>query len=145
MTIDRDRDASGRPHNARPRDVLGRPLDRDAVGGVVEPDPPALPPDEAIDLAQTLLDEGRAFRAHEVFEGVWKSATDDAELWRALAQFAVGITHAQRGNDRGSLALLTRAADNLAPWSGTTPYGIDIDALRSWASAPTSQPPPLRG
>lgn len=128
----RDRDETGRPRNARPRDATGRPLPRDAETVNLE-DPPALPPDDAIDLATELLANGFAFRAHEVFEAVWKSTDVDRELWRGLAQLAVGITHAQRGNAAGSRALLVRAAESLQPWAGRTPYDLDIDELRSWA------------
>jgi hypothetical protein len=129
---DRDRDETGRPRNARPRDSTGRPLPRDA-GAIPTDDPPALPPDEALDVAARLLADGLAFRAHEVFEAVWKSAGADRELWRGLAQLAVGITHAQRSNATGSRALLLRAAESLKPWAGTAPYGVDVDGLRSWA------------
>lgn len=149
MTADRDRDAAGRPRNARPRDPTGRPLDRAAEPAAAD-DPPALPPGQAIDLAGELLAEGLAFRAHEVFEAVWKSTDTDRELWRGLAQLAVGITHAQRGNPTGSHALLLRGAESLLPWAGTSPYGLDIDGLRSWAQdaaesiEPARRPPPLR-
>jgi hypothetical protein len=151
MTTNRDRDDAGRPRNARPRDDTGRPLPRDDDGeSAAAADPPALPPTEAIDLAVELLDDGLAFRAHEVFEAVWKSTDLDRELWRGLAQLAVGITHAQRGNATGSRALLLRAATSLEPWSGTSPYGLDIDGLRAWASAAADsteqalRPPKLR-
>ena len=146
----RDRDEEGRPRNARPRDSTGRPLARTDEAAAPVDDPPALPPNEAIDLAVNLLADGLAFRAHEVFEAVWKSADTDRELWRGLAQLAVGITHAQRGNATGSRALLSRSADSLRPWSGTTPYGLDIDGLRSWAEAASNStdaaqhPPSLR-
>jgi uncharacterized protein len=149
MTPNRDRDDTGRPRNARPRDRTGRPLARGGEPGAAD-DPPALPPDQAIDLAGDLLADGLAFRAHEVFEAVWKSTETDRELWRALAQLAVGITHAQRGNPVGSRALLLRGAESLRPWAGTSPYGLDIDGLRSWAlDAANStdrahRPPPLR-
>jgi len=105
----RDRDETGRPRNARPRDDTGRPLNRDAdIDTTPSEDPPALPPDDAIDLAARLLADGHAFRAHEVFEAVWKSTDTDRELWRGLAQLAVGITHAQRGNAVGLRSLLLR-------------------------------------
>lgn len=150
MSVNRDRDEAGRPRNARPRDATGRPLDRDSAEPAVADDPPALPPEEAIDLATELLDGGLAFRAHEVFEAVWKSTDADRELWRSLAQLAVGVTHAQRDNAVGSRALLLRCADALEPWSGTTPYGLDIDGIRSWARAAAGsvelalRPPALR-
>lgn len=134
--MNRDRDEAGRPRNARPRDATGRPLARSGTDAApTSDDPPALPPREAIDLAADLLADRLAFRAHEVFEAVWKSTDTDRDLWRGLAQLAVGITHAQRGNATGSRTLLLRGAESLAPWAGTTPYGLDIDGLRAWAEA----------
>ena len=117
----------------RPRDALGRPLPADA-DVAIEPDPQPLPALETLVLAQELLDVGRAFRAHEVFEARWKAVSGaERDLWRGLAQIAVGITHAQRGNDRGRVSLLTRAAATLAPWADQRPYDIDVAALRAWA------------
>src|SRR5205807_7082698 len=117
----------------RPRDVFGRPLPRDA-DVPVEADPQALPPDETLREAAALLEQGRAFRAHEVLEATWKATEgDERELWRGLAQLAVGITHAQRGNARGSASLLRRGAENLLPWDGHQPYGVPVAALRVWA------------
>lgn len=146
--MNRDRDAEGRPRNARPRDATGRPLARSDEAAAPGEDPPALPPDQAIELASRLLADGNAFRAHEVFEAVWKSTDIDRGLWRGLAQLAVGVTHAQRGNASGSRTLLLRAAETLRPWSGTSPYGLDIDGVRSWASHAdhdqATNPPPLR-
>jgi uncharacterized protein len=131
--LSRDRDATGRPRNARPRDELGRPLPHD--GGTAEPDPPALPPAEALAEAQRLLDDGRPFRAHEVLEAVWKETSQpaDRELWRGLAQLAVGLTHHSRGNATGAASLLRRSAENLVPYSGSSPYGVAVDELRTWA------------
>ena len=112
---------------------MGRPLARDS-GVAIEPDPEPLPPDESLAAAQTLLDEGRAFRAHEVLEAIWKSDdTPTRELWRGLAQLAVGLTHAQRGNARGAVSLLRRARATLASYDGTRPHGVDVDGLRQWA------------
>lgn len=148
--LNRDRDATGRPRNARPRDELGRPLPRD--GRTVEPDPPALPPDEALATAQQLLDDGRPFTAHEVLEAVWKQTADEATrgLWRGLAQLAVAVTHHGRGNPTGAAALLRRGADSLAPYAGTRPHGVAVDELRAWAqqaaaSGDVAAIPSLRG
>lgn len=119
----------------RPRDDLGRPLPPDS-DVAIEPDPQALPAAQTLVVAQQLLDDGRAFRAHEVFEARWKSVTGaERDLWRGLAQVAVAITHAQRGNDRGRVSLLTRAAATLAPWQDERPYDVDVRAIRSWALA----------
>src|SRR3954467_7201775 len=126
----------------RPRDGLGRPLPRDA-DVPVEADPAAMPPDETLREAASLLAEGRAFRAHEVLEAIWKAtAGEERELWRGLAQLAVGITHAQRGNARGSAALLRRGAQNLSAWEGQRPYGVPVTALREWATTSAAQPLP---
>jgi uncharacterized protein len=113
----RDRDPSGRARNARPRDELGRPLPRSAPGPQDVPRIPddlAITPAEAAELGGRLLAEGRPFHAHEVFEAAWKSTpAPDRELWRGLAQIAVGLTHARRGNARGAAALLRRGAGHV--------------------------------
>lgn len=95
----------------RPRDALGRPVPEGSPLAVPPVPEEALPPDEALDLAQSLLDEGRAFAAHEVLEAVWK--VDRADTWRGLAQLCVGVTHLQRGNAVGAVTLLRRAAGHL--------------------------------
>jgi hypothetical protein len=132
--MDRDRDTAGRARNARPRDSLGRPLPRGASG--VDPVPEeALPPGQALDRAQDLLDNGRAFAAHEVLEAAWKSApAAERELWRGLAQLAVGLTHAQRGNERGARELIRRGAERIATFASDPPYRIDVPGLLAWAA-----------
>jgi uncharacterized protein len=132
---DRDRDAAGRARNARPRDELGRPLDRDAVGEPVIPDDLALAPAQALRLAQRLLDDGRPFHAHEVLEASWRSAPPaERELWRGLAQLAVGLTHAKRGNRKGAAALLRRGALRVTEYAGANPHGIDAAGLAAAAT-----------
>jgi uncharacterized protein len=132
----RDRDGSGRPRNTRPRDELGRPLPHGAPGTERIPDDLSLPPAESLALAQQLLDRGRAFNAHEVLEASWKQApATERELWRGLAQLAVGLTHAQRGNARGAAALLRRAAERVGPYAGTAPYDIDAAGLAAASAA----------
>ena len=113
----RDRDPRGRARNARPRDELGRPL---AHAAAVHQDVPRIPDDlavtpaEAAELGGRLLADGHPFHAHEVFEAAWKSTpAPDRELWRGLAQIAVGLTHARRGNARGAAALLRRGAGHV--------------------------------
>jgi len=174
---DRDRDPVGRPRNARPRDALGRPLDRAGAGagtaagagagagagtaagagvgvgagagagtGLGEdriPDDLLLAGPDAARLADELLRAGRPFHAHEVLEASWKTGpAGERDLWQGLAQIAVGLTHAQRGNARGAVALLSRgvqrvrayqaaasAASPAASPIGDRPYGIDLAAF----------------
>lgn len=132
----RDRDASGRPRNARPRDRLGRPLPRGSHGVEGIPDDLELPPAETLAYAQWLLDEGRAFSAHEVLEAAWKNGpADERMLWQGLAQLAVGITHIQRGNRTGAVSLLQRGSERLARDNRPAPYGVDIPGLLGFAAA----------
>jgi len=133
---ERDRDAAGRPRNARPRDELGRPLPHGAAGVAGVPDDLALSADETLTEAQRLLDAGRAFQAHEVLESTWKTAPEvERELWRGLAQLAVGITHARRGNAVGAVDLLRRAADRVEEYAVQPPHGADVAGLVVWARA----------
>jgi uncharacterized protein len=120
--VTRDRDPAGRPRNARPRDGLGRPLDRaDNAGSGADriPDDLVITGAEAAALADRLLRDGRPFHAHEVLEAAWKSGpAGERDLWQGLAQIAVGLTHARRGNARGAIALLSRGADRVRGYQG---------------------------
>ena len=129
----RDRDDEGRPRQARPRDELGRPLPYDATG--VEPvSEEPLPPRETVRVATELLDRGRPFSAHEVFEARWKDAPEaERDLWQGLAQLCVGLTHARRGNHTGAARLLERgdAAIERYAASGGPTYGVDLVRFRA--------------
>ncbi|MFD7227717.1 DUF309 domain-containing protein [Streptomyces sp. NPDC059881] len=136
----RDRDAEGRAHSARPRDGLGRPLPYGERGVARQPEGVVRPPRETLAEAQRLLDAGMPFHAHEVLEDAWKSGPDEERgLWRGLAQLAVGLTHAARGNATGGAALLTRGAASIAPYEAARPYGIDIGGLIRWAEGLTGE------
>ncbi|GAA2385493.1 DUF309 domain-containing protein [Streptomyces coeruleofuscus] len=134
----RDRDSEGRARNARPRDGLGRPLPYDAPGVPRQPEGVVRTPEETVVEAQRLLDEGKPFHAHEVFEDAWKSGPDaERELWRGLAQLAVGLTHTARGNLTGGVRLLRRGAGAAEAWASgsgkATPHGIDVASVAAWA------------
>jgi hypothetical protein len=134
VSSERDRDAEGRARNARPRDALGRPLPYGAAGEERAPEGVVRAPAESLAEAQALLDAGRPFHAHEVLEDAWKSAPEaDRQLWRGLAQLAVGLTHAARGNARGAATLLDRGAGNIEPYGGRPPHGVDVGGLARWA------------
>lgn len=138
----RDRDQRGRPRNARPRDELGRPLPRpDAAAGEHRLGPGgaagAQGPGSAAAAGGALLLAGRPFHAHEVFEDAWHaSAGPDRDLWRGLAQVAVGLTHARRGNARGAAALLARGAQRLRDYvavAGPAAHGVQVSSVAARA------------
>ncbi len=129
MTENRDRDEAGRARQDRPRDELGRPLPYGAVG--VEPvSEEPLPPEETVRFARSLLQQGRPFAAHEIFEVRWKTGPDaERDLWQGLAQLCVGVTHALRGNAVGAGRLVERAAGRLRAYQATggPTYGVLVD------------------
>ena len=142
---DRDRDPAGRPRNARPRDGLGRPLSRAGSAEVSGfsgseriPDDLVIGGTEAAGLADRLLRDGHPFHAHEVLEAAWKSGpAQERDLWQGLAQIAVGLTHARRGNARGAVTLLRRGAERVRGYQDragsqsaagrpASPFGMNI-------------------
>ncbi|GAB2967006.1 DUF309 domain-containing protein [Streptomyces pseudoechinosporeus] len=134
----RDRDAEGRARSARPRDGLGRPLPYGADGVERQPEGVVRTPEETVDEAQALLEAGKPFHAHEVFEDAWKSGPEEERaLWRGLAQLAVGLTHAARGNLTGGARLLRRGAGAVEEWGAEAgqerPYGMELPELITWA------------
>ncbi|MGW5851229.1 DUF309 domain-containing protein [Streptomyces sp. NPDC055254] len=129
----RDRDDAGRARSGRPRDGLGRPLPYGVSGVERQPEGVVQSPAETLREAQRLLDAGMPFHAHEVFEDAWKSGPDEAApLWRGLAQLAVGLTHAARGNAVGGARLLRRGAAGIEELTWD-PYGVDVPGLVRWA------------
>ncbi len=130
---------TGRARNARPRDGLGRPLPYGADGVERQPEGVVRSPEETVTEAQALLDAGKPFHAHEVFEDAWKSGPEgERTLWRGLAQLAVGLTHAARGNTTGGARLLRRGAGAVEEWAAgaagrARPHELDLAELASWA------------
>ncbi|WP_249352365.1 DUF309 domain-containing protein [Nocardiopsis akebiae] len=133
----RDRNETGQAQNQRPRDRYGRPMPHGSRGEVERvPDDAEFSAEEGLEEAQRLLDGGYAFTAHEVLEAVWKSAPEpERELWRGLAQTAVGVTHAQRGNMIGAARLLRRGADRVEPFGPGAPHGVDVAGVAAFARA----------
>ncbi|MDO0910066.1 DUF309 domain-containing protein [Streptomyces sp. DT2A-34] len=138
QTDARDRDSEGRARNARPRDGLGRPLPYGADGVARQPEGVVRTPEQSVAEAQLLLDAGKPFHAHEVFEDAWKTGPqEERALWRGLAQLAVGLTHSARGNVTGGARLLRRGARAVEEWASADgrqrPYGMDTAGLVAWA------------
>ena len=138
----RDRDAAGRPRQARPRDALGRPLPYGAAGVEPVPEEP-LPPGQTIIVASRLVHDGRPFAAHEVLEARWKAGPDEErDLWQGLAQLCVALTHAARGNAVGARRLLDRGVGRLGRYGATGggTYGLDLAAVIECARSRVADP-----
>lgn len=122
------------PPVPRARDAAGRPVplgSPDAVDPVPEVE---RSPQEALALAQRLLDEGRPFWAHDVLEAAWKAApAAERELWQGLAQVCVGLTHEQRHNPTGAARLLRRGAGRLR--AAGAAHGVEPDSVAGQAEA----------
>jgi hypothetical protein len=108
------------------------------------PDDLAITGAEAAQLADQLLRAGRPFHAHEVLEAAWKTGPDaERDLWQGLAQIAVGLTHAHRGNARGAVTLLRRGAKRVRGYAAgagvgsqsgePSPFGISVGAVVTMA------------
>lgn len=75
-----------------------------------------------------------------MLEATWKAAPEaERDLWQGLAQLAVGLTHALRGNIHGASTLLRRGAGHIAGYADRLPYGIDVKGLLDWAKSQAEQ------
>jgi uncharacterized protein len=99
----------------RPRDVLGRPLDWDAVNELELEDYDAMSIEENHEIGRRSMREQRFFPAHEAWETAWKQArgSGDEEFFKGLSQMGAGYTHLRRGNAHGTMVLLRRAAGRI--------------------------------
>ena len=97
---------------------------------------------EAAMLADQLLRRGgRSMRTRSSRRRGSPARRSERDLWQGLAQIAVGLTHARRGNARGAVALLRRGAQRVRAYQDQPadrhrprpgpyhPYGMDIPAV----------------
>lgn len=137
---ERDRDAQGRPANARPRDRFGQPLprgSRDEMAGRAHPEEAGDSFEAVFDQAVALFDAERFFEAHDFFEHIWKSewiAEQDRNFWKGVTQVAVGCCHTQRRNQGGATSLLETAVGYLEPYPSVH-RGVDAGTLAAEARA----------
>ncbi|EFL36298.1 conserved hypothetical protein [Streptomyces viridochromogenes DSM 40736] len=134
----RDRDGEGRARNARPRDGLGRPLPYDAQACPGSPRASSARRRRPCPRRSGCWTRGnRSTRTRSSRTPGSRGPDEERELWRGLAQLAVGLTHAARGNLTGGARLLRRGAGAAEAWvSGSgraQPYGIDVERVAAWA------------
>ncbi|GAB4570810.1 MAG: hypothetical protein Kow0077_05860 [Anaerolineae bacterium] len=81
-----------------------------------------------------LFNQGEYYRQHDLFEALWMAEPGPIRnLYRAILQVGVGYYHIQRGNFRGALKMLLRAAQWLYPLPDVC-QGVDVAGLKADAS-----------
>ena len=71
-----------------------------------------------------------------MLEASWQAAPpDEREFWQGLAQLAVGLTHARRGNTQGAVTLLRRGAARIRPYTSPGPHGVPVAQVAVAAEA----------
>jgi predicted metal-dependent hydrolase len=88
-----------------------------------EPPPPAL-----LDgIAQ--FNRGQYFEQHETLELLWRAERRDIRyLYQGILQIGVAFHHLRRLNHHGTVYMLTRGANYLAPFAPVC-HGVDVAAL----------------
>lgn len=130
---ERDRDAEGRPEQARPRDRTGRPLPYDTTERLLTEEWEYDTVEQALAVGVWLWNQERFFEAHEALEDVWHAAPGpDRDFWQGVIQVAVGCVHHQRGNAAGVAAILDKARRRLARYPDVH-HGVDVEQLITFA------------
>jgi uncharacterized protein len=140
VTGRRDRDASGRARQQRPRDALGRPLPYGTTGvDPVSEDP--LPPWRPWTWPGSWYDRADPSPPTRSSRPGWKAGPDrERDLWQGLAQVCVRLTHAASGNTIGATRLLERGAARIDAYAagGGPAYGLDLRAVAECAAQNTA-------
>lgn len=81
------------------------------------------------ELGVQLFNEGDWFEAHEVWEDIWRLASDEKKrFYQGLIQCAVTIEHLRRGNPRGARSVYKSAQTKFTDLPQVY-MGIDIHQL----------------
>jgi len=80
-------------------------------------------------LGIELFNEGEWFEAHEVWEDIWREASDQTKLfYQGLIQCAVTLEHLRRGNPRGARSVYESAQTKFVDLPQVF-MGIDVKKL----------------
>lgn len=92
--------------------------------------------EQAIKKAIQLFNEEKYWGAHEVLEGIWKSATGrEKDILNGIILVAAAFVHDEKDEPDVCLSILRRASEKLAGGSGGIYHGIDIDRMASLVSS----------
>src|SRR3954470_7972725 len=93
------------------------------------------PPPAALLEGIAQFNRGEYFEQHETLELLWRAERRDVRyLYQGILQIGVAFHHLRRRNHHGTVYMLTRGAQYLAPF---TPHcqGVDVEALLADAAA----------
>jgi predicted metal-dependent hydrolase len=93
-----------------------------------------LPPAQLLEgIAQ--FNRGEYFEQHETLELLWRAERRDVRyLYQGILQIGVAFHHLRRLNHHGTVYMLTRGANYLAPFAPRC-QGVDVAALLRDAAA----------
>src|SRR6476659_8001578 len=96
------------------------------------------PPPQLLDgIAQ--FNRGEFFEQHETLELLWRAERRDIRyLYQGILQIGVAFHHLRRLNHHGTVYMLTRGSNYLAPFSPRC-QGVDVEALVAGAAAALSE------
>jgi uncharacterized protein len=93
------------------------------------------PPHPELLRAVAQFNRGEFFEQHETLELLWRAERRDVRyLYQGILQIGVAFHHLRRLNPHGTLYMLTRGAQYLAPFAPRC-QGIDVQALLDDAAA----------
>jgi uncharacterized protein len=96
------------------------------------------PPPQLLDgIAQ--FNRGEYFEQHETLELLWRAEPRDIRrLYQGILQIGVAFHHLRRRNHHGTVYMLTRGANYLAPFTPRC-QGVDVARLLADAAAALSE------
>ena len=85
---------------------------------------------EGLELGRAAFNRGEYFLAHELWERVWREASDaDRISLQGLIQIAAGLHHLQRHRTRPATGLLRKGLEKLSRGRRGPPADLRIDLL----------------
>jgi predicted metal-dependent hydrolase len=97
------------------------------------------PPPEPLLKGIAEFNRGEYFEQHETLEILWRAEPRDVRrLYQGILQIGVAFHHLRRRNHHGTIYMLTRGSQYLAPFAPQC-QGVDVEALLKDAAAALSE------
>lgn len=117
------------PSEAREKEIFSKLEEVSPLSSVEEVVERHLPKDDAIKLAIQAFNDEKYWTAHELLEGVWKTAEgEERRILNGIILVAAAFVHHEKAETAICLSILRRAKAKLENGQGNY-SGIDIDRL----------------